>query len=399
MRRRGTRGLDDRIGGDLRHAAIDHDALRGARELEGQAAGRRLLGQGPGRRGAHIGHQQSAPGLQALVAGMGRVVDRLAAHVVIGEQRRQVVGGRHPHAVEMREGAVPMPEQAHHGQHPVDGAQERLGRIDLAAGEHLAQGQQIEQQLDDDARIAAHMPAIGQDLALELAGEQATGPAQIAVEPLAAQARIAERNRCHELLIGQGAGAHLALEGSHMLPDDSQETLVEGVIRPFQDQRRLADEGHEPARRDLGVAGDPLVAELRGDELVHQGAGIGLGQRRAGGAQVAQPAEAVERLAPGAARGQEREGRAPACGDGAARESEEAGIDVGRDGGIGRAQVLRREKEPRGHGRAGEPRQAPDHAFAHGAAGLAKAKPVQTPAIRPEIHPWRSSIWLESLPT
>ena len=37
-----------------------------------------------------------------------------------------------------------------------------------------------------------------------------------------------------------------------------------------------------------------------------------------------------------------------------------------------------------------------DHAFAHGAAGLANGKPVQTPAIRPEIHPWRSLCRLES---
>ena len=65
---------------------------------------------------------ERAARLQALVAGMRRVMDRLAAHVVVGEQRREVVGGGDAHAVEMRQGAVAMPEEAHHRQHPVDGA-------------------------------------------------------------------------------------------------------------------------------------------------------------------------------------------------------------------------------------------------------------------------------------
>ena len=92
------------------------------------------------------------PGLQALVAGMRRVLDRLAAHVVVGQQRREMVGGRHAHAVEMRQGAVAMAEQAHHRQHAVDRVQQRLRRVDLAAGEHLAQRQEIEQQFDQQPR-------------------------------------------------------------------------------------------------------------------------------------------------------------------------------------------------------------------------------------------------------
>ena len=253
--RRGRAGrLHDRIVGDARHAAIDDDALRAARELEGQAAGAGFRDRGVGGGSAHIGDQQRAPGLHALVAGMRRVVDRLAAHVVVGEERRQMVGGRDAHAVEMRQGAVPMAEQAHHRQHAVDGVEQRLRRVDLAAGEHLAQGQKIEQQIDQDARIAAGMAAIGEDLAVEFAGEKPGRAPQRAVEALAAQARIAERDRGHELLLRQGAGAHVPLEVAHELADDAQEALVEGVVGAFEDQRRLADERDQPPRQRPAVS-------------------------------------------------------------------------------------------------------------------------------------------------
>ena len=105
-----------------------------------------------------------------------------------------MVGGGDPHAVEMRQRAVAVAEQPHHRQHPVDGVQQGLGRVDLAAGEHLAQRQQIEQQVHQHARIAAGMPAIGEDLAIQFAGEKPGRAAQRLLEPLAAKARIAERD-------------------------------------------------------------------------------------------------------------------------------------------------------------------------------------------------------------
>ena len=52
------------------------------------------------------------------------------------------------------------------------------------------------------------------------------------------------------------------------------------------------------------------------DEFVDEGAGIGLRERRAGGAEVAQPAEAVEGLAPGLARRHEIEGERPPVASG-----------------------------------------------------------------------------------
>ena len=96
-----------------------------------------------------------------------------------------MVGRGHAHAVEMGERAVAVAEQAHHGQHAVDGAQQRLGGVDLAAGEHLAKRQEVEQQFHHEARVAAGMAAIGQDLPVELAGQQPACPAQVIIPRVA----------------------------------------------------------------------------------------------------------------------------------------------------------------------------------------------------------------------
>ena len=68
----------------------------------------------------------------------------------------------------MREIAVAVAEEAQHRHHAVDGVVERGGGAHVARREGLAQRQQIEQQFDQRAGIAADMAAVGQDLPLEL---------------------------------------------------------------------------------------------------------------------------------------------------------------------------------------------------------------------------------------
>ena len=132
----------------------------------------RLLADRERRRAAGIHQDDGAGGFDALIAGMRRVGDRRAAGVVIGEDGGEQVGRRRPHAVEQREIAVAMPEEAQHRHHAVDGVEQRRRRRDVARREHLAQRQEIEQQLDQRARIAADMAAVGQDLPLELVGSR-----------------------------------------------------------------------------------------------------------------------------------------------------------------------------------------------------------------------------------
>ena len=64
------------------------------------------------RRPAGIHDQHAAAGLEPLIGGIGRVRQRRAAAVVIGEQREQKLGGRRAHAVEMRKRPVGMAEEA-----------------------------------------------------------------------------------------------------------------------------------------------------------------------------------------------------------------------------------------------------------------------------------------------
>ena len=118
------------------------------------------------RRAADIHDQHAAAGFDPLIGGMWRVRQRRAAGLVVGQQGQQQIGRRRAHAVEMREGAVGMAEEPQHRHHAVDGVEQRLRRRDVARGERLAQRQQLQQNLDDGAGVAAGMAAVGQDLPL-----------------------------------------------------------------------------------------------------------------------------------------------------------------------------------------------------------------------------------------
>lgn len=61
-----------------------------------------------------------------------------------------------------------MTEETQGRQHALDGFDQRLGRGFRAIGIGLAQRQKIGQQLQNRNGIARNMPAIGQDLALQL---------------------------------------------------------------------------------------------------------------------------------------------------------------------------------------------------------------------------------------
>ncbi len=121
---------------------------------------------GGGATGIHD-HQQVV-GFEALIAGVRRVSERCAARVVVGEDGGDQIRRGRAHAVEVREVAVAVPEEAQHRHHAVDGVVERGRRRDVARGERLSQRQEIEQQFDQRAGIAADVAAVGQDLAVEL---------------------------------------------------------------------------------------------------------------------------------------------------------------------------------------------------------------------------------------
>ena len=81
---------------------------------------------------------------------------------------------------------------AQHRRHPVDGREQRRVGFEPARDEALAQRQQVEQQLDEAEGLRLEMPAVGQDLALQLGRQQlprlrelpfVAGDAQIGMRP------------------------------------------------------------------------------------------------------------------------------------------------------------------------------------------------------------------------
>ena len=141
----------------------------------------------------------------------------------------------------------------------------------------------------------------------------------------------------------------------HLARQAAQEAPVEADVGIVEHQRRLADPGDDPARRDLGAPGGGVARASQRDPFVDQRARIGAGDAGIGGAQMAQPAEAVQRHRPVLGRRLDLERRAGVAHHHLAAEREAAGIDLARAGGIGGAQILRRNEQP--VGRAGQERQ------------------------------------------
>ncbi|GJE72859.1 hypothetical protein CHKEEEPN_4420 [Methylorubrum podarium] len=274
-----------------------------------------------------------------------------------------------------------MAKKAQGRQHPVDRAQERLGGIDAAAEEALAKRQQVEQQLHREARIAGAVAAVGQDLRVEFAHEDPGRPAQDRLDALATEARVGQRHRGEQARLRRRRAAQRAFQLPRALADGLEEGLVEGVVGALQHQRRLAQERDQPpGGHRHGAGADGLAAPAH--EVRDEGAGVGAGERRVGGAEVAQPAEAVERVRPFGRGGIVIERGAPAHHQRAAREDEQAGIDVVGERGVAGAQVVRRDDEA-GHPRAGEdlgPRREPRRPLADRAHDLVAEQAVELPA-------------------
>ena len=147
-----------------RYPAIHDEALAADAHLEGQAAGvgsDAIFGR---RRAAGVDDHRRTGGIDALVAGVRRVRRPCASHVVVGEDRGQLFGGGVARAVEMRERAVAFAEEAKHRHHPVDCRDEDARGLGAAGGEGLAERQKIDERLEEGARVAADVAAIGKNL-------------------------------------------------------------------------------------------------------------------------------------------------------------------------------------------------------------------------------------------
>ena len=302
---------------------------------------------------------------------------RLRERPVIDQQCREMIGGRGAHAVEMAERGISVPQEAQKRQHPVDGAQQGFRRVDAAAEEALAKGQQVEEQFYGEARVTAAMSAIGHDLSIEFARQNPRRPSQDRLDALAAQAGVAECHRGQQAGLRDAGAAKVAFEVAGCLAQGLEEGLVEGVVRPLEHQRRLAQEGDQPPRCDRRRPGEGGLTAPR-DVIGDEGARIGTGERGVGRPEVAQPAEPVQRVGPFRRRRGVVEGRASIHRERAAGEDEQPGIDVVCESGIAGAQVVRRDHHPGDAGSCQDVRTSaePRDAAAHRAQNFAPDEPI-----------------------
>ncbi len=139
------------------------------------------------------------------------------------------------------------------------------------------------------------------------------------------------------------------------------------MVAAFQDERRLRQPGEHAARHHLRLARDGGMPLLQRDPVRDQHARLRPRHRHVGGAQVPQPAEAVQRRRPDIARRVGNENGAAADVDDLAAEIEKARIDFVRRGGVGGTQVRRCDQEPVGHARKNA--DAGEHGGAQAIAG------------------------------
>ena len=162
----------------------------------------------------------------------------------------------------------------------------------------------------------------------------------------------------------------------------ADEVAIEVVVGVVQDERRLGEEGERAARGDVGVP-DGLAARpaMQRQPVLDDGAGIGAGERRVGGAQMPEPAEGMQ-LAQPVLRGRaDVEGRFAARLHDMAGEGEAAAIDFHGDGRVGGAQIGRRDQELRARRRRAArsrpigPASAPSRSRRVEPAGAMQGKP------------------------
>ena len=103
-----------------------------------------------------------------------------------------------------------------------------------------------------------------------------------------------------------------------------------------------------------------MPGALQADPFVDQRARIGAGDAGFGGAQMPQPAEAQQLRGPFVRRRRHLENGAAVADHDFAGEGETAGIDFARAGGVGGAQILRRDQQPVGFVRRKRPGAAAD---------------------------------------
>ena len=252
-----------------------------------------------------------------------------------------------------------MAKQPQHRHHPVDGVEQLLRRLDAARRVSLPQRQQVEQKVDEHLWVTADVAAVREHLDVDLGGQRVCTSSLQRAGALDAEAEFRERERRQQPVVADETAVQSTIEGLAMRRQRLHEPIIEAAVGAIEDDRRLRQPREHPARHDARFPGDGLRGMREGlEEFVDKHPAALAHAGNIGGAKVTQPAEARElprpNLCVAAAFPAVRavrladEGRAASRIDDLAPEGEIAGADVGGDGRIARADILRRDQQPFG---------------------------------------------------
>ena len=244
------------------------------------------------RRFAGIDDDEALAGLQPLKAGIGRL--RRGAFLGFGARQNEIDKNAIllDRIVEQREPAVAMPEQPRYRRHALDRVLHRW-RLDPRGAQRGADVDQIAQHLELHRRVAGAVSAIGQNLPLQFALQQAQGPRDPSLRPA----------ECHQTAEQPLQGAQLRRSGAfpgcdaRQMPHLRRQAPQHGAPqRPVGvaagEFVEMHDPGEDSRRQHIRAPTDRVPCRALAEPAVDQRAG-GLARLIAGAGQIGQPAEPV----------------------------------------------------------------------------------------------------------
>ena len=189
------------------------------------------------------------------------------------------------------------------------------------------------------------MAAVDQDLPLQLLGERLVVGGGRALLLGSAQARQVQRRQRRQPRHPIRRVLVVAAEIADLLGQARHHRVVERPVRAIQHDRGVGEPGDDAPGHDLRPPGEGGDAAVEGDPVAHQGAGVLARDLVAGGSQMPEPAEAVQRAFPLARRRPDAEGRFGAGERDGAGQPEMPVIDLAREARVRGPEVLRHDQE------------------------------------------------------
>src|SRR5262249_2084923 len=140
---------------------------------------------------------------------------------------------------------------------------------------------------DNDPRIPANVAAVGQNLALQFADQAASRQAEMPNLLRHAERRVGKRDSrvqsryaVSRVICGDAQEADLPRQAA-------QQSSIEPQISVVENERGLAEPGHQTARHDFRPPRNRVPGALYRDPFVDERAGVAAGYGRIGGTEMA----------------------------------------------------------------------------------------------------------------